>query len=114
MVILHDFTKGLTTLTAVFMNQAWIIETYPKMTPNAAEKCQVGYPGGAKIKIKSYFLDGNGWHVVDVDDTLTKYRGNGDDDDDDDILSDICSDILSDMSCGVLCRIHAGVSPADR
>ena len=73
---------------------------------------------GAPLKIKSYVLDGNGWHVVDVDDTLRKYRGNGDDDDDDDddddILSDICSDILSDMSCGVLCRIHAGVSPADR
>jgi hypothetical protein len=40
----------------------------------------VGYPG-APFKIKSSFLDGNGWHVVDVDDTLTKYRGNGDDDD---------------------------------
>ena len=111
-----DFTKGLTTLTAV---NKWIkrgllkhIISY-KMTPNIRNMLINEWfswlsgldTRGLLSRSKHIFLN-SGWHVVDVDDTLKKYRGNDDDDDDDDILSDI--------SCGVLRRIHAGVSPADR
>ena len=68
---------------------------------------------GVPFKIKSYFLDFRinihqySWQPVDVEDTLTKYKGNSKDYDggggDDGGDNDDGNDIRSDISCGALC-----------